>query len=832
MRVIDASETGILVLGYQGESQRVMVRLPLVDERNGRNVAEEFPGGQFSLSVTFPNRPGEFIVSPSDYQVTGNWIEWEVKAAYTQFFGEGNLQINYSGFDSTGMVKSKVWRITNKKSISTGAGTVPDWSDWKTELLSAAADVQSAVESYDAMTASAEGLPAGSTPTAVIDRSGENPVLRLGIPAGQSGGVTVDSELSNTSTNPVQNKVIAGALSSQSETIVELAGTVSGKYSKPQTGIPSTDMSQAVQTSLGKADTALQAHQDISGKQNKPSVAGTAGQVLGLDSSLNPVWITPSGGGGGTDTDVIAEAYSPAKTYSVGSFCIQNDKLYKCMIPILSAEAFDSSHWLEVKTADEIFAFDKNLDDYSGYKNYSIFAGHYINTNGETVNIKSFGNGSGWGVVVVPCSPGDVFHYVGVAGSSPRCWCFINAADPESATNLSNSGESSGSVIDVYITAPANTTHLVCNFDMEYSHSLKSGRTVDETVAPIIREALNNKASIILGSEKTGASFYILPEIVDRMYNSSTPPSMIYEDSGMHYWQLDAAQGEILEFVFNDTKAYTSHYYNEYDSNGNLLVSALLEDESKELTRIVASANTAYIKISQWINNGENATMTVTGHFPGEGSSWSGKKVVTFGDSITWYDGHTFPSDHSEYGQVCVGYQSYMRQKLECIVDNEGAAGAWMGSILPYIKATTFTNYDAATITFGANDFRYPSSYPVGEIAPIGSTFDESTIFGALQSGIEYILNHKPTIKIFLITPIKGWNDGNRMPETYPNIIKSVGELYSLPVLDLYHRSGINELTKATLIGDDEAELDYALHPTNAGFKRMGDLIVAFFNEN
>ena len=253
MRVIDASETGILMLGYQGESQRVMVRLPLVDEKTGRNVAEEFPGGQLSLSVTFPNRPGEFIVSPSDYQVAGDWLEWVVKAAYTQFFGEGKLQINYSGFDSTGMTKSRVWRITNKKSISTGAGTVPDWSDWKTELLSAAAAVQEAVESYDEMSAEAEELPAGSTPTAEIDRSGENPVLRLGIPAGQGGGVTVDSELSNTSTNPVQNKVITGALSSQSETIVN--------------------------------------------KIDKPASGAAAGKVLGLDSELHPVWVTPSGGG-------------------------------------------------------------------------------------------------------------------------------------------------------------------------------------------------------------------------------------------------------------------------------------------------------------------------------------------------------------------------------------------------------------------------------------------------------------------------------------------------------------------------------------------------------
>lgn len=42
-----------------------------------------------------------------------------------------------------------------------------------------------------------------------------------------------------------------------------------GTYSKPSNGIPKTDLASAVQTSLSKADTALQSHQDISGKQDK-----------------------------------------------------------------------------------------------------------------------------------------------------------------------------------------------------------------------------------------------------------------------------------------------------------------------------------------------------------------------------------------------------------------------------------------------------------------------------------------------------------------------------------------------------------------------------------
>ena len=52
-----------------------------------------------------------------------------------------------------------------------------------------------------------------------------------------------------------------------------------GTYSKPSTGIPKSDLSSSVQTSLGKADTALQEHQDISGKEDKTN------KVTALSSS-------------------------------------------------------------------------------------------------------------------------------------------------------------------------------------------------------------------------------------------------------------------------------------------------------------------------------------------------------------------------------------------------------------------------------------------------------------------------------------------------------------------------------------------------------------------
>lgn len=70
--------------------------------------------------------------------------------------------------------------------------------------------------------------------------------------------------------------------------------TADGKYSKPTGGIPKTDLAEAVQTSLGKADTALQNHQTVtleSGTNNgtvKITVNGTATDnvaVKGLKSA-------------------------------------------------------------------------------------------------------------------------------------------------------------------------------------------------------------------------------------------------------------------------------------------------------------------------------------------------------------------------------------------------------------------------------------------------------------------------------------------------------------------------------------------------------------------
>lgn len=103
---------------------------------------------------------------------------------------------------------------------------------------------------------------------------------------GGGGSDTVDEFLNITSTNPVQNKAIKAELDKKANSkhshsvadisdfpdipdenaISEMGFTKNGgDYSKPDGGIPTSDLAADVQASLNKADTALQEHQSLTG---------------------------------------------------------------------------------------------------------------------------------------------------------------------------------------------------------------------------------------------------------------------------------------------------------------------------------------------------------------------------------------------------------------------------------------------------------------------------------------------------------------------------------------------------------------------------------------
>ena len=62
---------------------------------------------------------------------------------------------------------------------------------------------------------------------------------------------------------------ISGADMTNYYTKTEIDTALNAKYTKPDGGIPKNDLDSSVQTSLGLADTSIQSHQDISGKEDK-----------------------------------------------------------------------------------------------------------------------------------------------------------------------------------------------------------------------------------------------------------------------------------------------------------------------------------------------------------------------------------------------------------------------------------------------------------------------------------------------------------------------------------------------------------------------------------
>ena len=100
------------------------------------------------------------------------------------------------------------------------------------------------------------GVPTGGTTGQVLSKkSGTDYDTEWTDPSGGGGGTTDYNDLSN-------KPQIGGTTLSGNKTLSDLGiastSDVSAKYTKPGTGIPSTDLASGVQTSLGKADSAYQ----------------------------------------------------------------------------------------------------------------------------------------------------------------------------------------------------------------------------------------------------------------------------------------------------------------------------------------------------------------------------------------------------------------------------------------------------------------------------------------------------------------------------------------------------------------------------------------------
>jgi len=207
--------------------------------------------------------------------------------------------------------------------------------------------------------------------------------------------------------------------------------------------------------------------------------------------------------------------------------------------------------------------------------------------------------------------------------------------------------------------------------------------------------------------------------------------------------------------------------------------------------------------------------------------------LTFFGDSIT-FGLHASDSNHS--------YPAVISRTAGITVYNEGVSGAtWQNgsgndtiSLATRSKSIDFTRGNTIVLFAGTNDF--------AQALPIGKLTDttDKTMLGAINTVINNIYAKNPMADIRLVLPM--WrariNDASKFVdiETTPNYkglylkdyndaIKSVGERYHLPTLDLYHGFNINELNYKYWLAD-------GLHPNDTGYAKLANIIGNFISRS
>lgn len=176
---------------------------------------------------------------------------------------------------------------------------------------------------------------------------------------------------------------------------------------------------------------------------------------------------------------------------------------------------------------------------------------------------------------------------------------------------------------------------------------------------------------------------------------------------------------------------------------------------------------------------------------------------VAIGDSITYLNDH-----QNETGnRVTKGYMTLITERFSRIQYlNQGHNGWTSVNIADKIESIGLVKADVYTVFLGTNDWW--QGKPVGTFADYEQNNGSKTVFGAFKIIVSKLRQLNKNAKIILMTPMqrgdfvyinnpKNNAYGSYKPkreqtlEQVANAIVQIGKAEKLPVVDLYHDSGI-----------------------------------------
>ena len=331
--------TDCLNLGHQGENGARELKVYVTDWQ------EEYPSATIRLQILRPGEDVPYYVE--GVTVDGGVLTWIPSSADTGFGGYGKAELQ--AVQGETIVKSAVVKTFTEPCLPGTAGEVPpSMKPWTDAIEEAIADIGGKLDAPETAGTAGQVLKLSADLEPVWGNGGGGstvevtPVLESGTkiatvtidgedtdlyaPEGGGGGsdvtvtpiVSTGTKIAEIDVDGTTSELYApnGGGSTVSVTQVVSTGTKIATVTVDGTGTDLYAPTQPVIT--GKADKVsgatsgnfaaldgsgnltdsghkhsdyLTQHQDISGKQDAPQTAGTAGQVLGLDSNLSPVWL-------------------------------------------------------------------------------------------------------------------------------------------------------------------------------------------------------------------------------------------------------------------------------------------------------------------------------------------------------------------------------------------------------------------------------------------------------------------------------------------------------------------------------------------------------------
>jgi len=178
---------------------------------------------------------------------------------------------------------------------------------------------------------------------------------------------------------------------------------------------------------------------------------------------------------------------------------------------------------------------------------------------------------------------------------------------------------------------------------------------------------------------------------------------------------------------------------------------------------------------------------------------------VAIGDSITYLNDHLDETGNS----ITKGYLTLITERFPSIqYINQGHNGWTSARMAEQIEAIGLVKADVYTIFLGTNDWWH--GIPVGNIEDYSKNTGAGTVNGAFRIILGKIRTLNNTARIILITPMQrgdfvyirmysnnaygSYQEKNDQSlEEFANAILAIGKLEQIPVVDLYHESGINQ---------------------------------------